>query len=93
MTRICQITGKKPMHGHKRSHAMNATKRWFVPNLQYHRFWIESKKIFITLRISTKGIRLIDKLGIERCLLRSPIFKKKQLLRIKEEKCLKKIAK
>ncbi|WP_331828551.1 50S ribosomal protein L28 [Candidatus Blochmannia sp. SNP] len=65
MTRICQITGKRPMNGNKRSHAMNATKRWFIPNIHSHRFWIESKKRYFTLRISTKGMRLIDKLGIE----------------------------
>lgn len=75
MTRICQITKKKPMHGHKRSHAMNATKRWFIPNLHYHRFWIESKKRFIVLRVSAKGMRLIDKLGIERVLLNSCLKK------------------
>nr|BET44545.1 MAG: 50S ribosomal protein L28 [Candidatus Aschnera chinzeii] len=65
MSRTCLITGKKQMKGNNRSHAMNATKRNFLPNLQYHRFWIESKKIFIKLRISTKGIRIIDKKGIE----------------------------
>ncbi|WP_423775036.1 50S ribosomal protein L28 [Candidatus Blochmannia ocreatus (nom. nud.)] len=63
--RTCQITGKKPMKGHKRSHAMNATKRWFAPNIQTHRFWIVSKKSFLKLKISTKAMRLIDKLGIE----------------------------
>lgn len=77
MTRICQITGKKPMHGYKRSHAMNATKRWFIPNLHYHRFWLEKEKRFIVLRISTKGMRLIDKLGIEYCLLHYYLLKKK----------------
>lgn len=44
---------------------MNATKRRFLPNLHYHRFWVDSKQIFVTLRISTKGIRIIDKKGIE----------------------------
>ncbi|URJ28178.1 50S ribosomal protein L28 [Candidatus Blochmannia vicinus] len=68
MTRVCQITGKRPMNGNKRSHAMNATKRWFIPNIHSHRFWIDSKKRYFTLRISTKGMRLIDKLGIEYCL-------------------------
>ncbi|URJ31293.1 50S ribosomal protein L28 [Blochmannia endosymbiont of Camponotus sp.] len=65
MARVCQITGKRPMNGNKRSHAMNATKRWFIPNIHSHRFWIESKQRYFTLRISAKGMRLIDKLGIE----------------------------
>lgn len=65
MTKICQITGKRPMSGNNRSHAMNATKRRFFPNLHYHRFWINDKKKFIKLRISAKGIRIIDKKGIE----------------------------
>lgn len=76
MARICKITGKKPIHGHKRSHAMNATNRWFIPNLHYHRFWLEKKNRFIMLRISAKGMRLINKLGIEHCLLRSHLLKK-----------------
>ncbi|MGP1930312.1 MAG: 50S ribosomal protein L28 [Arsenophonus sp. ET-YP4-MAG3] len=65
MSRICQITGKRSVSGNNRSHAMNATKRRFFPNLHSHRFWIESKKRFIKLRVSTKGIRIIDKKGIE----------------------------
>lgn len=68
MSRICQVTGKKPMHGHKRSHAMNASKRWFIPNIHTHRFWSNSKNRFYSLRVSTKGIRLIDKWGIDRFL-------------------------
>lgn len=77
MTRICKITGKKPMSGNKRSHAMNATKRWFIPNLHYHRFWRDHKKCFITLRVSAKGMRLINKLGIEKCLARSLLSQNK----------------
>ncbi|PPI88377.1 50S ribosomal protein L28 [Candidatus Pantoea edessiphila] len=65
MSKICQVTGKHPLYGNNRSHAMNATKRRFIPNLHYHRFWIESKKCFITLRVSAKGMRIIDKKGIE----------------------------
>ncbi|BGI50802.1 MAG: 50S ribosomal protein L28 [Arsenophonus endosymbiont of Ceratovacuna japonica] len=65
MSRICQITGKRPMSGNNRSHAMNATKRRFLPNLHYHRFWIESEKRFVKLRLSTKGMRIIDKRGID----------------------------
>lgn len=62
---MCQVTKKRPVTGNRRSHAMNATKRRFLPNLHRHRFWIESEKRFITLRLSAKGIRIIDKKGIE----------------------------
>lgn len=65
MSRICQVTGKSPLVGNSRSHAMNATKRRFLPNLQSHRFWIESENRFIKLRVSAKGMRTIDKKGIE----------------------------
>ncbi|MXP67946.1 50S ribosomal protein L28 [Pantoea sp. Aalb] len=65
MARLCQVTGKRPVTGNNRSHAMNATKRRFLPNLHSHRFWIESEKRFVTLRVSTKGMRIIDKKGIE----------------------------
>ncbi|VFP88500.1 50S ribosomal protein L28 [Candidatus Erwinia haradaeae] len=65
MSNVCQVTGKRPMTGHNRSHAMNATKRRFLPNLHLHRFWVENEKRFIKLRLSAKGIRIIDKNGIE----------------------------
>ncbi|CUR53473.1 50S ribosomal protein L28 [Serratia symbiotica] len=65
MSKFCQITGKHPISGNNRSHAMNATKRRFLPNLHLHRFWLESEKRFITLRVSTKGMRIIDKKGID----------------------------
>lgn len=65
MSRVCQVTGKQPVSGNNRSHAMNATKRRFLPNLHYHRFWIAREKRFIKLRVSTKGMRVIDKKGIE----------------------------
>ncbi len=65
MSRVCQVTGKRPMSGNHRSHAMNATKRRFLPNLHSHRFWVESEKRFVSLRVSAKGIRIIDKKGIE----------------------------
>lgn len=63
MSRVCQVTGKRPMSGNKRSHAMNATKRRFLPNLHSHRFWVESEKRFVKLRVSAKGMRIIDKQG------------------------------
>ncbi|WP_225639191.1 50S ribosomal protein L28 [Candidatus Profftia sp. (ex Adelges kitamiensis)] len=65
MSKICQVTGKHSVTGNKISHAMNATKRRFLPNLHSHRFWIEDEKRFVTLRLSTKGMRCIDKKGIE----------------------------
>lgn len=65
MSRVCQVTGKRPMSGNNRSHAMNATKRRFLPNLHSHRFWIESEKRFVKLLVSAKGMRIIDKKGID----------------------------
>lgn len=65
MSKVCQVTGKGPMVGNNVSHANNKTKRRFVPNLQEHRYWLESEKRFIKLRVSTKGMRIIDKKGLE----------------------------
>ncbi|HKO87707.1 MAG TPA: 50S ribosomal protein L28 [Burkholderiales bacterium] len=65
MARVCQITGKKPMVGNNVSHANNRTKRRFLPNLQYRRFFVESENRWVRLRISTAGLRIIDKKGIE----------------------------
>lgn len=65
MSRICQVTGKKPIVGNNRSHAKNATKRRFLPNLKFHRFWVESEGRFVRLRLTTKGMRVIDKKGID----------------------------
>lgn len=65
MSRVCQVTGKRPVVGNNRSHANNATKRRFLPNLQSHRFWVESEKRWVKLRITTKGMRIIDKNGID----------------------------
>lgn len=65
MTRKCPVTGKRPMSGNNVSHANNKTKRRYLPNLQYKRFWLESEKRFVRLRVSTRGIRIIDKHGIE----------------------------
>lgn len=65
MSRVCMVTGKKPITGNNVSHANNKTRRRFAPNLQTHRFWVESEKRFVKLRISTKGMRIIDKLGID----------------------------
>ncbi len=65
MARICQVTGKKPMVGNNVSHANNKTKRRFLPNLQYRRFWLESENRFIRLRVSNAALRTIDKVGID----------------------------
>ena len=65
MARVCQVTGKRPMSGHNVSHANNKTKRRFLPNLHTHRFWVESEERFVTLRVTTKGLRTIDKKGID----------------------------
>lgn len=65
MARVCQVTGKAPMVGNNVSHANNKTKRRFLPNLHYRRFWVESEKRWIRLRISSAGLRLIDKQGID----------------------------
>lgn len=65
MSKVCQVTGKRPVTGNNVSHAKNRTKRRFEPNLHSHRFWVESEKRFVKLRLSAKGMRIIDKLGIE----------------------------
>ena len=65
MSRVCQITGKRPITGNNVSHSNRKTRRRFLPNLQHHRFWVESEKRFVRLRISTKGMRIIDKKGID----------------------------
>lgn len=65
MSRVCQVTGKRPMSGHNVSHANNKTKRRFLPNLHYHRYWLESEKRWVRLRLSTRGMRTIDKKGID----------------------------
>ena len=68
MSQVCQVTGKRPMTGNNVSHANNRTRRRFSPNLHYHRFWVESEKRFVRLRVSTKGMRIIDKKGIHQVL-------------------------
>lgn len=65
MSRVCQVTGKRPQTGNNRSHARNQTKRRFLPNLQRRRYWVEEEKRFVWLRLSSRAIRIIDKLGIK----------------------------
>ena len=68
MSKICQVTGKKPMSGNNVSHAKNRTKRTFQSILHKHKFWVESEKRFINLTVSAKGMRIIDKKGIDQVL-------------------------
>jgi len=65
MSKVCQITGKRPMVGNTVSHANNKSRRRFLPNLHTQRFWLENEKRFVRLRVSRQGLRIIDKLGIE----------------------------
>ncbi len=68
MSKVCQITGKRPISGNNVSHAHNKTKRRFLPNLHIHRIWVASENRWVKLRISHKGLRIIDKLGIDKVL-------------------------
>ena len=68
MSKICQVTGKKTTSGNNVSHANNRTRRKFFPNLHTHRIWVESQNKFVKLRITKKGLRTIDKLGIDHVL-------------------------
>ena len=65
MSKVCQVTGKGPITGNNVSHAHNKTRRRFLPNLHTHRFWVPSENKYVKLKVSAKGMRLIDKLGIE----------------------------
>ncbi len=65
MSRVCQVTGKRTVTGNNVSHAKNRTRRRFLPNLHTHRFWVESENRFVKLRVSAKGMRIIDKKGID----------------------------
>ena len=70
MSRVCQVTGKRPMTGNNVSHAHNKTRRRFLPNLHSHKFWVEDENRWVKLRLSTSGMRLIDKLGLSEVLIR-----------------------
>ena len=65
MARVCQVTGKGPMTGNHVSHANNKTKRRFLPNLHHRKFLVEGEKRWVRLRLSSAGLRLIDKKGLE----------------------------
>lgn len=68
MSKVCQVTGKRPMSGNNVSHALNRTRRRFEPNLHHHRFWVESESRWVRLRVSANGLRTIDKRGIDKVL-------------------------
>jgi large subunit ribosomal protein L28 len=78
MPRVCDVTGKKPMKGNLVSHANNKTRRMYQPNLHYRRFWVESQNRWVRLRVSTAGLRKIDKLGVEAVLAEIAAKKKAQ---------------
>ena len=65
MSKVCQVTGKRPLVGNNVSHANNRNRRRFEPNLHTHRFWLETEKRFVSLRVSANGMRTIDKKGLE----------------------------
>ena len=65
MSRVCQVTGKGPRAGHHVSHANNKTKRRYLPNLQYRRIWVESENRYVKMRLSSAGLRLLDKKGVD----------------------------
>mgnify|MGYP001133907821 FL=1 len=66
MSRVCQVTGKRPMSGNNVSHAHNKTRRRFLPNLHTQKFWLEGERRFVKLKVSHQGLRIINKLGIEK---------------------------
>lgn len=65
MSRVCEVTGKRPAVGNRVSHANNKRRRRFLPNLHTQRFWLETEKRWVSLRISTKALRTIEKKGID----------------------------
>lgn len=77
MSRVCQVTGKKPMFGNNVSHANNKTRRRFLPNIHKQRFWVESESRYVTLLVSNHGRRIIAKKGIEAVLPDLKVVKNK----------------
>lgn len=68
MSKVCQVTGRRPVAGNSVSHSHKKSKRRFEPNIQKRRFWVPSEKRWITLNVSTKGLKIIDKVGIDKVL-------------------------
>ena len=81
MSKKCQVTGKTPQTGNNVSHANNRTKRKFFPNLHTHKFWVESENRFISLKVSAKGMRIIDKKGYKPGSERNPRARRKSLIK------------
>lgn len=77
MSKVCSITGKRPQYGHRISHSNIKTKRRFLPNLQKRRIFVPSEKRFVTIRVTTKALRIIDKLGIEAALAKISKYSEK----------------
>lgn len=80
MSRVCQVTGKRPITGNRVSHANNKTKRRFLPNIQTHRYWVESENRFVSLKLSARGMRIIDKVGIEKSVRKDTRSRRKNLI-------------
>ena len=78
MSQVCMVTGKKPLSGNNVSHSHRKTRRRFIPNLHVHRFWVESENRFVKLCVSSRGLRVIDKKGIETVLKEIRNRKKKK---------------
>jgi len=68
MAQYCQVTGKKPVVGNRVSHSHRLTKRRFLPNLKRKRYWVPEENRFVTLTVSTHGMKIIDKVGISKVL-------------------------
>ena len=83
MARVCDVTGKGPMVGNNVSHANNRTKRRFLPNLHYRRFWVETENRWVRLRVSSAALRLIDKNGID-AVLAAPVDYKAWARRLRD---------
>ena len=66
MSRVCQVTGKRPRSGNKVSHSNIKKRRRFLPNLHTQRFWLESESRWVTLKLSTRGLRTVEKQGLEK---------------------------
>ncbi|MBS0580152.1 MAG: 50S ribosomal protein L28 [Proteobacteria bacterium] len=69
MSRVCEVTGKRPTVGNTVSHANNKKRRRFLPNLHSQRFWVETEKRWVTLRLTTNGMRTVEKKGIDKVLV------------------------
>jgi large subunit ribosomal protein L28 len=78
MSRVCEVTGKRPTVGNRVSHANNKRKRRFLPNLHVQRFWLEDEKRWVKLRLTTAALRTIEKNGIESVLAKKNAAAQKQ---------------